>query len=907
MKLDELFNIINEAVDGEEIRGFAREYRQYPLKLSYTSFSNGMSWLADFYKSQGLDAEFVTFPADGHTVYADRHFPYAWDIYEAWAKVGDKEIAQYEENTYCVVPFSADSDGEQERVFLKYEDSKDVEDLSPYAILITDFPDMGRVREISAKGCTAFFSTVDTEPIDPSLEDSRRWYNDLFGAGQMDYRDKATCCGFSITPRIARDLLAQMKEGEVKVRYCMHTKTYESTYNACTAVVPGEDDRCFIVSAHGYEPHATNNVAGIAMSMGAAKALSSLIASGKLPKPKHSIRFFHGLENFSLYAWGMQNCDKMKNALGGTSIDSFGRYGAGGWKEHFVLRRCLNVHPSDQHALAREILGKVCASRGIDFETREASKNNEDLMQDNEFGPAWNLLYGSLWEEPRETYPRCYFYHTSVDTAENLSPEMLSAAAVYSAVLAYYVACGDEEDELKAIALEDWKRYTDDKCREALRLADEDAESRMLRAQRLLTWKPLAIASAGKALECAELTKTITNYINAQVTAAVKTLCGADGSPAALSIDDDKARLVIKRTVPGPIGLGTISDELREKAAKILGYYSNEYWVLEECGTNPYYFDGKRTLFDVAKAVWATRMYGEHEDKEGFAKEYAFYKGIAEILLEAGEAVEVSRMTVTKDDIKKTLADLGIKAGDKVMVHSSLKALGNVAGGAQAVIEALTETVTEKGIVAMPAFTDCTDGGSRPPFDPAETSTEAWIGSIPEAFRKYPGVKRSQHPTHSVSAWGEGAEEFISQNDPYDCFANDGPWARIAEEGKLVFIGETMGSNTFLHACEKWFGGYLDETFGVIKTADGPKKVRVTNYPSGCRGGWYKLGRNAEYFKKLDAKGVYKTEALAEGAITAAIAADVKAGMKEIMTEDPYILLHKCGCLDCARMRAKRG
>lgn len=57
---------------------------------------------------------------------------------------------------------------------------------------------------------------------------------------------------------------------------------------------------------------------------------------------------------------------------------------------------------------------------------------------------------------------------------------------------------------------------------------------------------------------------------------------------------------------------------------------------------------------------------------------------------------------VLKQDIIKKLKELGLKSGDTVMVHTSLKNMGYVCGGAQAVIEALIETVGEEGTIMMP-------------------------------------------------------------------------------------------------------------------------------------------------------------------------------------------------------------
>ena len=56
----------------------------------------------------------------------------------------------------------------------------------------------------------------------------------------------------------------------------------------------------------------------------------------------------------------------------------------------------------------------------------------------------------------------------------------------------------------------------------------------------------------------------------------------------------------------------------------------------------------------------------------------------------------------SKDSLKTQLKELGIQECDQLMVHSSLKSMGWIAGGAQAVVEALMETVTGSGTLVMP-------------------------------------------------------------------------------------------------------------------------------------------------------------------------------------------------------------
>ena len=59
-------------------------------------------------------------------------------------------------------------------------------------------------------------------------------------------------------------------------------------------------------------------------------------------------------------------------------------------------------------------------------------------------------------------------------------------------------------------------------------------------------------------------------------------------------------------------------------------------------------------------------------------------------------------LVTTKEMIIKELKALGLEKGDAFMVHTSLKSMGYVCGGAQAVIEALIDVVGSDGTIMMP-------------------------------------------------------------------------------------------------------------------------------------------------------------------------------------------------------------
>ena len=174
---------------------------------------------------------------------------------------------------------------------------------------------------------------------------------------------------------------------------------------------------------------------------------------------------------------------------------------------------------------------------------------------------------------------------------------------------------------------------------------------------------------------------------------------------------------------------------------------------------------------------------------------------------------------VALPDLVADLRALGVGEGQVLMVHSSLRSLGHVLGGAATVVRALVAALGGRGTLVMPAFSpEVSDPAGWPsPAFPAEWIEEARaqvpaydadttptsMGAIPETFRRWPGARRGPHPQVSMCARGPRAEEVVA---PHALAWGEGagsPFERLVEmEAGLLLLGVGFNRAALLHYAE---------------------------------------------------------------------------------------------------------
>lgn len=211
-------------------------------------------------------------------------------------------------------------------------------------------------------------------------------------------------------------------------------------------------------------------------------------------------------------------------------------------------------------------------------------------------------------------------------------------------------------------------------------------------------------------------------------------------------------------------------------------------------------------------------------------------------------------MSVDEQTIATVIARMGI-GGQPVMVHSSLKALGVVIGGASAVVGAMLD---RGRTVLVPAFSSGF-GIPRPPhqapmerngvtvgfegptvgvgrvYTPACGEIDRDMGAVAAVIVGMVDAARGMHPLNSFAAAGPDARKLIAGQTALDVYA---PIRELADRGGYaILIGVGLESMTALHLAEEMAGRRL-----FRRWANGPDGEVMDVSVGGCSRGFGGLG-----------------------------------------------------------------
>lgn len=259
------------------------------------------------------------------------------------------------------------------------------------------------------------------------------------------------------------------------------------------------------------------------------------------------------------------------------------------------------------------------------------------------------------------------------------------------------------------------------------------------------------------------------------------------------------------------------------------------------------------------------------------------------------------RPAVTRRRIVDDLRALGVTRGMLLCVHSSLRSLGQVEGGAPTAVSALLEAIGPEGTLVMPAFTE-----PAPTWDQAATPSRT--GAITEAFRTTARALRSANPTHSVAALGPRAAEIVEGHRGADALAVDSPLHRLAKwGGSVLMIGCDYRTCSLIHVAESLARvPYLDipyTGYGIeieVILADGGRRVYR---PAENPGDSSAFGRVEQAARE---RGLLRDGTVGAAPCILARGNDILITAMELICQDPgAVLCARPDCKVCAARLAR--
>lgn len=644
--LERTIRLFREAVSGKAALQDLAQIVAFHRIQSSPGFREAARFCANRLREAGIQAEIVSFPADGVTEYWGYPIPQEWSARSAVLRLVSPErearvLADYREEKIALIQRSlgTPADGlEAELVVLEDgEEESEYEGLDVQGKIVLTRGDLERVRELAVERHGAVGIVYDgmreTPPVRPLMSLDARQYTSFWWAD-----GQTRCFGFVLSPhqgewlrRLAR---AEAREGRtVRLHAQVDASFYAGHMEVVEGFLAGETQEEVWLVAHlcHPQPSANDNASGSATLLEVARAIGRLVVAGDLPRPKRGLRFLLVPEMTGTYAYLATHEALIPHVIAALNLDMVGEDQARCGSTLNLTQAPLSA-PSVSDDLLALILQAV-AAEGEGFmggthyalfrwtEAPFSAGSDHYILTDPTVGVPCPMML--QWPDR--------FYHTSADTIDKVDPEMLwrvgTAAATY---LWWFATAGTREALWLGYALvrraearigqiaqewldgivgrepapspEDLALERDRLARRLQLLLEQRVAS--LKLLERLAGEPLSPLTAWESdLRAASVRE------QGRVDQAIRELFGGPLPPAPRREPDEweekAARIVPRRVHRGPFSLRNRLPLLSPEDRDALRPLMKELWHSVAPTLAMYWMDGRRTLREIADRVEA--------------------------------------------------------------------------------------------------------------------------------------------------------------------------------------------------------------------------------------------------------------------------------------------------------------
>ncbi|MBX5494124.1 MAG: M28 family peptidase [Bryobacteraceae bacterium] len=458
LALDDLVKRIREEVQPAKAMDYMRSVYATDRFFTFPSFQKTAQYLSDTMKSIGLEqVEIVHPPADGETQFGYWTMPLAWDARSAKLEIvspgvapEQRMLADYEQTPASLGMWSGPTPPEgieADVVFVSREDLRNLEklDLRGKIALMDVNPAGYKWLLVKANAVGAINAFTEN----PNLEDGRQWINAWGDNGWAFTKDSTPLLSFSITPRQFKFLRNLLKSGPVRLKATVDTRYYKGSYPYVTGVIAGTGLEEVLTLAHTSEQGAQDNATGVAAALESLATLNRLIAAGKLPKPRRSIRILLMGEMYGSMHYVASNPSRIRKTMAAFCVDTpAASYELAGTEYSFHLNPHVSKDFTDAFIL--KLASTYFPTVKRPWHEKRFATGTDTYLAEPMVGIPTIWSYSSSGVET---------HHNSADTPDRVDPRSLRDLSVVVASFLYYIANAEEPEAVWLAGLSETRGY----------------------------------------------------------------------------------------------------------------------------------------------------------------------------------------------------------------------------------------------------------------------------------------------------------------------------------------------------------------------------------------------------------------------------------------------------------------
>jgi aminopeptidase YwaD len=455
---DEVFAKISGEASGDRAYGHVVSVSQFHRIQASPGFRKAAEYCVDALLEDSPNAQVIHYPAENGARFW--HYP----SFEEWhgrrgvLKIVGPEhlaskVADFEEVPISLIQRSAATPPGGVTAEMVYVGEGN--DLNDYKrargkIAICDSHCPHHVYEAAAKAGVLGICIYRQRPLEPvrrglGLEGARQY--------QSFWWEERDLFGFVLTPDDGQRIVSYLNSPEAKrkplrVWALVQATRYPGTFETVTSLIPGQNPKEIIVMAHlcHPQPSAGDNASGVAALLETHRVLSHLVQKGDLPQPRYGIRFLLMPEMTGSFAFLARSRGIRRRLLFGLNLDMVGQN-----QDKTGATLCIEAPPLAAASFAPYLLEETArrAFKGGATPNGTSALMSARLMLTPFSGGSDHMIFS----DPKVGVPTPMlmqwpdkYYHTSADTPDKVSADVMRRIVVTSAAYAFTCALAEEKD-----------------------------------------------------------------------------------------------------------------------------------------------------------------------------------------------------------------------------------------------------------------------------------------------------------------------------------------------------------------------------------------------------------------------------------------------------------------------------